>query len=97
MNETDYPDPERKRLAAIELANSYREMMAMFGWKHLKGNVMARIRAESNDDVDNLAIDALTVAHVAEARGIRKCLEKIDAEINWILNGNEPITRNTGG
>lgn len=93
MTDIETEDPARKLQASIELANAYREMMAMFAWKHLKGVVMARIMADSNKAVDQLDIKDLTLAQVAEARGMRKALEQIETEINWILNAHEAITR----
>ena len=85
--------PERKRQAAIELANAYREMMATFAWKHLNGVLLKRIVEDVTRNIDQLPIDELTMAQVAEARGVRKCLEFMEAEIGWILNGDTPTTR----
>lgn len=90
---TSGPEQEITRKANVELANAYRDMMAMFAWKHLKGNIIERIKLDVNRDIDSMPINELTVAHVAEARGIRKAFEKIDDELNWILNGYNPITR----
>ena len=81
------PTPEQKAKAAIELANAYRDMMGMFAWKHFTGVVLENIRKHPMDTIDAMEIKDLTVAHVAEGRGIRKCIEAIKEEINWILNG----------
>lgn len=86
-------EQEQKKKAAVELANAYREMMGTFAWRHLKGVVIPRIVSDIQGNVDSLDIDKLTVAHVAEARGTRKAFEHVDAEINWILDGHEVITR----
>lgn len=93
MSEIEIESPERKLQASIELANAYREMMSTFAWKHLQGVVIAGIKSDTNHDLDQMPIAELTVGHVAEARGIRKAFERIEAELNWILQGNTPITR----
>jgi hypothetical protein len=82
----DELDPERKRQAAIELANAYREMMGTFAWKHLNGKILAQIREEASASVDQVPIEQLSVVHVAEWRGIRKALERIGTEIAYILD-----------
>jgi len=90
-------DREKQNQANIELANAYRDMMGMFAWKHLKGNVMARIKSDALKATDETPAAELCLAQVAEDRGIRKCLDLIDSEINWILNAHDPITRKSGG
>lgn len=90
---TDQLDTERQRQANIELANAYREMMGTFAWKHLTGTVLPRIAADAMRIVDDTPIEELTIAHVAEVRGVRKCLDKLNAEVVWILNSHEAIKR----
>lgn len=89
-------EEDQKRRASLELANAYREMMGTFAWKHLKGVVMDRIRNDAMKAVDSEPIAQLTVAQVAEARGIRKAFDYVDTEIYWILNEHEAITRGSG-
>lgn len=93
MNENEPQDPEQKRKAAIELANAYRDMMAMFAWKHLQSVVISRIKADALKATDDRPIVELTLAEVAEARGVRKAFERIQTELDWILHGHEVITR----
>lgn len=86
-------ETEQKKQSAIELANAYRDMMAMFAWKHLQTVVIERIKADALKATDDRPINELTMAEVGEARGARKAFERIDAELNWILHSHEAITR----
>ncbi len=88
MNE-DEMTPEQKKQAAIELANSYREMMGHFAWKHFKTVILQRIREDSIKSVDEVPPELLTPALVGVSRGVRKCIDQIDSELGWILNSQE--------
>ncbi len=81
MNES-FVDVERRK--AIERANAHREMQAMWAWKDVMA-MIAHIKAESVKSMDDIDIRDLTVAYVAEARGVRKGFERLEAEIEFIL------------
>jgi hypothetical protein len=78
-------DDVQKRIAS-EMAIAYRQMCDMSAWKDLE-RLLEKMLKESNSQVDEVAIKDLTVADVAQSRGIRYVVGKIRRHIEEALNG----------
>ena len=73
--------------AKKDLAEAYRLMMNLAAWKHFETNVLNRIEEQATKDEDNVPLDELTTARIAECRGRRKTIDKIKNDIDYIVNG----------
>lgn len=74
----------KKPVINVELANSFRSMVGFPAWKHLE-HVMRMMVEDHTMTEDQTPIDKLTVALVAEARGVRKAIRLIKEEVDQFL------------
>lgn len=72
----------KQRSADLEIA--YRQMLNMPAWKDLD-KLIEKMLVDSNKMVDEVSIKDLTVADVAQARGIRYAVGKIRKHIDNAL------------
>lgn len=75
-------EDERKKRAAVEMANAYREMQMSVAWKDLN-DLFEKIVTESNREVDQIPIESLEVSIVAKARGLREAIDRIRKHIGY--------------
>lgn len=73
--------------AKKDLADAYQVMMGLSAWKHFETNVLRRIEEQATKDEDNVPLDELSTARIAECRGRRKAIEKILSDVDYIING----------
>lgn len=72
--------------AKQELAEQFRLMMEMSAWKHFEG-VMRRLYEMAVKDEDNVPLDEVSIARIAECRGRRKAIDKLRDEVQFIVYG----------
>lgn len=81
MNETT-EETERKK--KVERANAYREMMNLWAWKDLM-NELKEIREDAALVIDAVPLDQNAQLVIAESRGERRGLQKLQNRIDYIL------------
>ena len=72
--------------ASKELASSFGDIQRFYAWKYLMGELV-RMKSKAVDDIDKVPIDSLTVQRIAQARGIRKCIDDIMKKIEYAKEG----------
>ncbi len=70
-----------------DLATSYQTMMGLAAWRHFTKNILDRIEELATKEEDELPLDDLTPARIAESRGKRAVIAKIYSDIDFIVNG----------
>lgn len=70
-----------------DLAQAYQVMMGLAAWKHFEVNVLNRIESQAMKDEDNIPLDELSTARIAECRGRRKAIDKIKNDLQYIVEG----------
>jgi hypothetical protein len=73
--------------AKKDLAEAYETMMGLAAWKHFEANILNRIEDQASKDEDNVPLDELSVAKIAECRGRRKAIDKIHTDLDYIVHG----------
>jgi len=75
-----------EEVASKELAASFGDIQRFYAWKYLMGELI-RMKSKAVDDIDKIPIDDLTVQRIAQARGIRKCIDDIMRKIGQAKDG----------
>lgn len=73
--------------ARKDLAEAYQVMLGLAAWKHFETNILNRIEDQATKDEDNVPLDELSTAKIAECRGRRKAIDKIKSDLDYIVNG----------
>lgn len=76
-------DQERK-----DLAVAYRTMMDQAAWKHFSG-MLSRLKELATKNEDEIPAHELdkSIGFIGECRGRRSTIDKINTELDYILNG----------
>jgi len=74
-------DQEKK-----DLAQAYRTMMDLAAWKHFE-KMISNIELIAVKNEDDVSIEDLNIARIAECRGRRAAIKQIRGELNYILQG----------
>lgn len=75
-------DDERKELCA-----QYQVMMGLAAWRHFEVNTLNRIEEQATKDEDNVPMEDLSIARIAECRGRRKAIDIIKNDLEYIIHG----------
>lgn len=73
---------EQEKTKATERATAYRDMMNSWAWKDF-----SRVMGEKRQDALEQAIMAPDMEEVQIARGIVKCIDSLNSEVSYILDG----------
>jgi len=82
----DSLSPEDRKQMAIELSNSYLNIMNSFAWRDLDA-LLDKIAADSVTACDECDIKDLTAASIGHLRGVRETIRKIRKHIDFSVNG----------